>query len=181
MKYIVLLRGVNVSGKNKLPMSALKKVLEENDYREVMTYLNSGNVILESASTAAAIASHIRALIGREFSLDIPVLAIASNEVQNVLAHQPDWWNTSDKNIYDNLIFVMPPATSQEVCDIIGDQSAGIEQIQPYQNVIFWSFALQHYQQANWWRKTASLPIKDQLTIRTARTVTKLFEICEDN
>ena len=48
MKYIVLLRGINISGKNKIPMSELKKVLEENQYANVSTYLNSGNVILES-------------------------------------------------------------------------------------------------------------------------------------
>lgn len=48
MKYIALLRGINISGKNKISMSELKKVLEENKYQNVVTYLNSGNVIFES-------------------------------------------------------------------------------------------------------------------------------------
>ena len=48
MKYIALLRGINISGKNKISMSELKKELEENKYREVVTYLNSGNVIFET-------------------------------------------------------------------------------------------------------------------------------------
>ena len=47
MKYIVLLRGVNISGKNKISMSELKKELEEKQYQNVITYLNSGNVIFE--------------------------------------------------------------------------------------------------------------------------------------
>ena len=48
MKYIVLLRGINISGKNKIAMNLLKKELESLGYKNVMTYLNSGNIILNS-------------------------------------------------------------------------------------------------------------------------------------
>ena len=41
MKYIALLRGINISGKNKISMSELKRALEENGYENVSTYLNS--------------------------------------------------------------------------------------------------------------------------------------------
>ena len=43
-KYIVLLRGVNISGKNKISMQELKEKLSKNGYKNVFTYLNSGNV-----------------------------------------------------------------------------------------------------------------------------------------
>ena len=46
MKYIVLLRGINISGKNKISMIKLKNILEKNNYTNVITYLNSGNIIL---------------------------------------------------------------------------------------------------------------------------------------
>lgn len=48
MKYIALLSGINISGKNKIDMSELKKLFEDNNYHNVKTYLNSGNVIFES-------------------------------------------------------------------------------------------------------------------------------------
>lgn len=48
MKYIVLLRGINISGKNKISMSNLKEELELLHYNNVKTYLNSGNVIKET-------------------------------------------------------------------------------------------------------------------------------------
>ena len=48
MKYIALLRGINISGKNKISMSELKLELEKNKYQNVSTYLNSGNVIFEN-------------------------------------------------------------------------------------------------------------------------------------
>ena len=47
MRYIILLRGINISGKNKIAMSELKELLEKK-YANVVTYLNSGNVILDS-------------------------------------------------------------------------------------------------------------------------------------
>ncbi|HHD81723.1 MAG TPA: DUF1697 domain-containing protein [Campylobacterales bacterium] len=47
-KYILLFRGINVGGKNKLPMKALKHLLEENGYKNVQTYIQSGNVVLQS-------------------------------------------------------------------------------------------------------------------------------------
>ena len=48
MKYIALLRGINISGKNKIDMKELKKEIENIDFDEVITYLNSGNVIFKS-------------------------------------------------------------------------------------------------------------------------------------
>ena len=46
--YIVLLRGVNVSGKNKLPMKDLRIVLEKLNYSNVSTYIQSGNILLQA-------------------------------------------------------------------------------------------------------------------------------------
>lgn len=51
------------------------------------------------------------------------------------------------------------------------------EQIEEYNNSIFWSFDLGKYRKANWWVKTASTSIKDKITIRTANTMRKLLEI----
>ena len=47
-RYIAFLRGVNISGKNKVPMAELKKCFEKLGFGEVKTYLNSGNVIFSS-------------------------------------------------------------------------------------------------------------------------------------
>ena len=47
-RYVALLRGINISGKNKIPMAELKKGFEKLAFEEVKTYLNSGNVIFSS-------------------------------------------------------------------------------------------------------------------------------------
>lgn len=70
MKYIVLLREINISGKNKISMEELKKYLIENEYQSVYTYLNSGNIFLESnESNKEDITKNIHNLIKEKFNL----------------------------------------------------------------------------------------------------------------
>ena len=61
--YVVLIRGINVGGKNKVPMAALKKCLEELGFSNVSTYIASGNVILESDKRADEIKAQIEAAL----------------------------------------------------------------------------------------------------------------------
>lgn len=120
-KYIVLLRGVNISGKNKISMQELKEKLSKNGYENVLTYLNSGNVILESEETKKIkISNNVGKIIKKEFNLDIPIFTIKVSDLKELLENSPTWWNTSDKNIYDNVIFVMPPLTYEEVYKALG-------------------------------------------------------------
>ena len=47
----------------------------------------------------------------REFGLDIPVFIIPQEELANILRHAPDWWGMENQEVYDNLIFILPPVT----------------------------------------------------------------------
>lgn len=179
MKYIALLRGINISGKNKISMSELKSELEKNKYQNVSTYLNSGNVIFESdIDNKESIMKDIYKIIKNKFNLEIPVFIMTSLELEDILSHNPDWWGTDNKEIYDNIIFIIPPTTYNEVFDTIGSPNE-YEKIQEYKNNIFWSFDLKNYRKSNWWGKTASTEISDKITIRTANTMRKILEICK--
>lgn len=174
-RYIALLRGVNISGKNKVPMAELKKGFEALGFIEVRTWLNSGNVIFSGEEAdAAALTGRIERMIQRQFSLDIPVFVMTQKELADILRHAPDWWGTEDREIYDNLIFILPPAAFKDVYHEIGEPKEGLEQIQEYKAAVFWSFSRKDYQKTNWWPKTASANIGSKLTIRTANTVRKI-------
>lgn len=82
-----------------------------------------------------------------------------------------------DKEIYDNIIFVIPPTTFNDVYSTIGSPNE-YEKIQKYKNNIFWSYSLKDYRKTNWWSKTASTSISNLITIRTANTIKKISEIC---
>ena len=179
MKYIVLLRGINISGKNKISMSELKKALEKNNYKNVSTYLNSGNVILESESSKENITKSVYEIIKDTFNLNIPIFVTTSIELEDVLNNSPKWWVTDSKEIYDNLICIISPTKYEEVYSEIGEPKENIDQIKEYNNYIFWSFDLKNYRKSTWWVKTASTDIKDKITIRTANTIKKLIDICK--
>lgn len=179
MKYIVLLRGINISGKNKISMLDLKKELEKIGYFNVTTYLNSGNVILESEKNEDTISNNIHDIILNKFNLNIPIFIIAYIELKELVNNAPIWWGTNKKEIYDNIIFIIKPFKIDEVTNELGNLNKEIEQKENYKNNIFWSYNLNNYRKSNWWSKSAQGKVKDMITIRTANTIRKLLEICE--
>lgn len=177
MKYIALLRGINISGKNKIAMSELKKGFTNIGYKEVITYLNSGNVVFKSdIEDKNVIKNNIQLMLKDKFGFDIPTYVITSQELEELINRSPDWWGKDNKDIYNNIIFIIPPTTYNEVFDTIGSPNE-YEKIQEYKNNVFWSFDLKNYRKANWWSKTASTNIRDKITIRIANTMRKILEI----
>ena len=174
-RYIAFLRGINISGKNKIVMSELKEKFEQINFTDVSTYLNSGNVIFSSENDDIAELKHsIEEMIYKEFGLSIPVYIIDREHIEDVLANAPQWWGTEDKDKYDNLIFILSSDTAEGICDLVGQPSEGLETIEVYDDIIFWTFDKKAYQKCNWWKRTAGAGIAEKLTIRTANTVKKM-------
>lgn len=174
-RYIALLRGINVGGKNKIAMSELKLGFTELGYTEVSTHLNSGNVIFSSdVDDVAVLSGAINQMIKNKYPFDIPVFVISQKELEDILNHAPDWWGNSDKEIYDNLIFMIPPMSYEVFFHGVGQPKEGYEKVHHDNNAIFWSFHRKDYQKTNWWSKTASSAVGSKVTIRTANTVRKI-------
>lgn len=174
--FIALLRGINISGKNKVPMAELKTIFENLGFEEVKTLLNSGNVVFNSESEdQTEIRQKIQTALTQNYDFDIPVIVIRKSELESIVAQAPDWWGTEDKAFYHNLIFIMEGSNSEEIMKALGEPKPEIEQILPAGNAIFWTYSLKDYQKSPWWKKTATTEIKDLITIRTAGTVKKIL------
>lgn len=174
-RYIALLRGINVSGKNKISMEQLKSCFTEQGFADVLTYLNSGNVIFSiDENDEIVLANKIKIMIQKNFDLDIPVFVILQENLVDLLNKAPDWWGTDDNDLYDNLIFVMPPYTAEAIAEKIGEPTQELEKICICDNFIFWSFDRKKYAKANWWKKTASVGVGEFITIRNANTLRKI-------
>lgn len=173
-KYIVLLRGINVSGKNKIAMAELKKAMNELGYADATTYLNSGNIVFSGTDDEISLTYQISSMIKNVFSLDIPVLVISQKRLIQVLSQAPSWWGNDNKDSYDNLIFLLPPLSYSAFYDEMGALNAEYEKAYHYENVVFWSFCRKDYRKTNWWSKTASSSISMNITIRTAGTLKHL-------
>lgn len=174
-RYIALLRGINISGKNKVVMVELKKEFENLMFEDVKTYLNSGNVLFSSEEeNIEKITKQIEEMLKKNYDFEIPVFVLEQEKLKDILEHAPLWWGSNEKMIYDNLIFIIPPLSFKEVFEEIGEAKVGLEKIQNYKDVIFWSFSRKDYQKTNWWSKTANTNVSKKLTIRTANTVRKI-------
>ena len=179
MKYIAFLRGINISGKNKIQMDTLKKDFKELGFENVLTILNSGNIIFDSFYTdKLIIQSNIEEMIKARYQFDIPTFVISYDELSELYNNHPNWWNTNNKEIYDNIIFVIYPHTFSEIYNVLGEPKMPLEQIEEYKNNIFWSYVLKDYRKTNWWSKTINTNISHYITIRTANTILKILNTC---
>jgi Uncharacterized protein conserved in bacteria len=88
--YISILRGINVSGHNKIRMDALRELFIDAGFKNVRTYIQSGNVVFKTKKTApAALSKIISAKIKEQFGCDVPVLVIELDELKKVVANNP--------------------------------------------------------------------------------------------
>jgi uncharacterized protein (DUF1697 family) len=87
--YVILLRGVNVGGNNKLPMADLRTALTDLGLEKVSTYIASGNVFADSALGSADVALLVRKTILDSFGLEIPVLVRTHAELVSIAERNP--------------------------------------------------------------------------------------------
>lgn len=88
-RQIVLLRGVNLVKRNRIAMPALRAALEDAGFRDVRTYVQSGNIVLTSRARPERLARDVAALVRRRFGLDLKVLVRTRDELARVVALDP--------------------------------------------------------------------------------------------
>lgn len=182
IRYAAFLRGINISGKNRIPMGELKKKLRNAGFADAETVLNSGNVVFSSVSgDKKEISQRITALIRDAFGCDIPVFVTECSHLMNILEHAPAWWDTDNPGRYHNLVFILTDESPADICRLIGEPSGDMEQTEICDDVIFWSFDLRYYQKCNWWKRTAAKGIAEKLTIRTGKTIRRICRLKEGN
>ena len=87
IRYIALLRGINVGGNNKIKMTDLKAAFEKQGFRDVVTYINSGNIIYDSDLNEQAGKAVCEKIIAADFGMDISVCVISAADLSEALAH----------------------------------------------------------------------------------------------
>src|ERR1700682_1827420 len=113
--YVVLLRGVNVGGKNPCPMAPLRDALAAVGHRDVKTYVQSGNVVLSSRSWPTAAPTSVRAAIADTFGLDVPTVVRTAAEMADVAEHNPFMTPDADPGRQLHVAFLAdrpPPAAA---------------------------------------------------------------------
>jgi uncharacterized protein (DUF1697 family) len=96
LKYVALLRGINVGKGPRVPMKSLRELLEGLGLRGVVTYLNSGNVVFDSELTAAELTRLIEAELKRAFGESIATLVKTSAQMIAIAESIPSEWGSNE-------------------------------------------------------------------------------------
>ena len=177
--YIALLRGINVGGKNIVSMPILRAAFEEAGFSAVRTYINSGNVFFSATEEGdvAALQQRCEQVIAAEFSLAIPVAVISAADLGEALRHAPTWWD-ADEDAKHNAIFVIAPASAEDIVREVGEMKPEYEQLAHHGQVLFWSAPIKTFSRTRL-SKLVSTALISSITVRNANTAKKLLALSE--
>ncbi len=177
--YVILIRGINVGGKNKLPMSGLKKCLEDLGFSNVSTYIASGNVIVRSDKTADKVKAEIEKVLPQSFKLDsqlLKVLVLTETQLQAVIDHKPAGFGEEPAKYHSDVIFLIDIASNEAMR--VFNPKEGVDTIWPGKDVIY-SQRLSSLRTKSRLSKIVGTPAYQSMTIRNWNTTTKLLNLLE--
>lgn len=176
MKYIALLRGINVGGNNKVAMPELRRCFEEAGFTNVVTYINSGNVIFESTKRSIPKIRNIcEASIERQFGFHVICAIISSDALKKALDNAPTWWGSGEAK--HNALFAIAPKTAEEIVAEMGDTKPEYEMVAAHHPIIFWSAPLKTFHRTRY-SKIVGTKLYHSITVRNNNTTKKLAALC---
>jgi uncharacterized protein (DUF1697 family) len=182
IKYIALLRGINVGGKNIIKMNELKTVFEELKFTEVKTYIQSGNIIfadMDKDKDKTKLTEIIRQALFEKFNYDCPIIIYDSNEYQNIINNIPKEFGTEKEKYKYDVWFLINPLTAEEVVKSVRLRD-GVDRIYEGFGVVYTSRLIEMLGKS-YFSKIVQLPIYKNLTIRNWNTTRKIFELMGKN
>ncbi len=135
MKYVILLRGVNVGGR-KIAMAELKKCFEKAGFKDVVTVLQTGNVILTSPKKdAGKLRQQIEALLSSTFAYPAQVFVLSPEKIKAVVENYP--FKAEDSRFHRYAVFT-DEGVEKELIDQAGDLDKTIESVAAGKGVVYW-------------------------------------------
>lgn len=175
MKYIALLRGINVGGNNKVPMVELKVCFENAALQNVKTYINSGNVLFESdEEDTKKLQAIIEAAIQESFGFPVSVLVINDATLRSVIEHAPSSFGQKPDMYHSDVAFLLSGDAKTYVSAI--ETNPEVDTVWAGNGVIYYQ-RLSSKRTKSKMSKMITQPFYKQLTIRNWNTVTKLHTL----
>lgn len=172
--YVVLLRGINVGGHNKVPMPALRTLVEGLGYDDVSTYIQSGNVLLSGSGGANVVGDKIAKAIKKEFGFDVSVIVRTRAQLQKIVKGNPFAGKAKDVGHLHMVFLAAKPAPSK-VKDLTGadwgDEEVAVKGTEAYLHLP------NGYGRANLNNMVVEKKLGVAGTARNWRTTTKLLDL----
>ena len=175
MIYVALLRGINVGGNNKVEMKRLKNTFELLGFTNVVSYINSGNIVFEDFSRGQdiIIINEIEKAIKQEFQLEIKVLVRNIDNIETICRELPVTW-LKNELMRTDVMFLWEKFDRPEIIEQL--------KINPVDNVMYlpgallWNVEDKNYSKSGI-QKLIGTELYKNMTIRNVNTVRKLHQI----
>lgn len=178
-KYIALLRGINVGGKNIIKMADLKDCFANNGFEKVVTFIQSGNVIFESGEdNLIVLEAKIEKILSEAFYYKSTVLVRSLTQIKKVISNVPqDWKTRSDLRCY--IAFIKRPLTPDQAIKEV-ETKEGIDFVKSGPGVLYLSTLLSGLTKSKI-NKIIGKKIYQAMTIRNYNTTQKITQLMEGN
>ena len=177
MKYVALLRGINVGGNNKVNMRVLKTVFESLGFTNVSTYINSGNVIFETNKTEfEKLVNDIELAIATKFGFPVRVIVRDAANIEKVCKAIPPEW-TNDTHMKTDVLFLWDHYDSHTTLKLI-HTNPDVDNLIYVSGAIIWNLDRAHYNSSSM-HKFIGTDVYKHMTARNVNTVRKLASLLQ--
>jgi uncharacterized protein (DUF1697 family) len=176
-RYVALLRGINVGGRNPVRMPELKAAFESAKFDEVSTYIQSGNVLFTSSAPRASLEATIEEMLERRFGVPLVVVVRSHAQLRSVVTSAPAGFGAEPDTYHSDAIFLRSPLTPARVMKIVRLRE-GVDQAWPGRGVVY--FARRSAERTK--SRMSSIvgtPEYANMTIRSWATTTKLLALLD--
>ncbi|MBS2098460.1 DUF1697 domain-containing protein [Carboxylicivirga linearis] len=173
---IALLRGINVGGKRKILMADLKAMFLKIGFQKVETYIQSGNIIFQSAFNNSDIEKMLEKEISTEFGYEVPVIVRSAIDIKNLVKNNP--YYSSEEGINNLHLTFLKVDPNPELVDAISSLSFKPDLFTIEKKEIY-IFCDGKYHQSKLTNDFFEKKLKVQTTTRNWKTVLKLLELAE--
>lgn len=172
-RFALLVRGINVGGKNKVVMAQLRQELMELGLEQVETYINSGNIFFESAASKEELVD----LLGHFFRDRYPFIQsfslFSAEDYEQDIAALPVWWQ--EDLARKDVLFYTEGLDQEAVWELVSSFSLGDEIIHRGNLGIYWGkYSEESYAKTAYHKHLMKMPFYRQITIRNANTFDKI-------
>ena len=175
--YLVLLRGINVGGKNRVPMAALREHLEALGFSNVSTYIASGNVILDSDRRPERIKAQIEQALPDAFDLDdelVKVVVLSRDQLEAVIDGRPKGFGDEPETYHSDAVFLID-IDADEAMQVF-DPREGVDRVWAGKGVIY-SQRVSALRTKSRLGKIVGTPAYRSMTIRSWQTTKALRDL----
>lgn len=176
MRYVGLLRGINVGGNRKVPMVQLRALYESLGFYNVSTYLNSGNIIFD-ADTEPDSQVIMRAML-KEFGFEVATLIVPASLIIEIAEAIPAEWNNDRLIEKTDVVYLFEPVNNEGIIELLGYRPE-FEELRYMNGAILAHLDRKHQSKSSLLRVIGT-PIFQHMTVRNVNTARKLAELVKE-